>query len=76
MTPPTERPIDLENRLAELEIKATLAEDLVDRLNDIVARQQQTIDALVREVGRLAREREAGESAPTRSLFDELPPHY
>ncbi|MGE0314539.1 MAG: SlyX family protein [Lautropia sp.] len=73
---PADRPTGLEDRLAELEIKAALAEDLVDRLNDIVANQQKTIDALVREVARLARERDAGDPAPGRSLFDELPPHY
>lgn len=70
------RPTDLENRLAELEIKATYAEDLVDRLNEIVISQQKTIDALVREVGRLVQERGAGDSEPAGSLFDELPPHY
>ncbi len=71
-----DRPHDLEARLAELEIKATLAEDLIDRLDEIVVRQQKTLDALVREVSRLARERDAGDTSPTRSLFDELPPHY
>jgi len=65
-----------EDRLIELEIKASYSEDLLDRLNDVVVRQQAQIDALQRE---LARFREQALEAPEpafRSLRDELPPHY
>jgi len=65
-----------EDRLNELEIKASYSEDLLDRLNDVVVRQQAQIDALQRE---LARFREQALEAPEpafRSLRDELPPHY
>lgn len=63
-----------DERLTELEIKASFAEDLVDRLNDVIWRQQQQIDRLEREVASL---REATQAAATpRSLRDELPPHY
>ena len=72
------RPDDTDARLTELEIKLTLAEDTVDRLNDVVVAQQARIDALAHEVGRLARllqERSGDEPSP-RSLRDEIPPHY
>lgn len=72
-------PDPIERRLVELEIKASLAEDLVDRLNDIVARQQTQIEGLAREVSRLVRERHAAAedgAAPSTSLRDEIPPHY
>ncbi|RPH39761.1 MAG: SlyX family protein [Burkholderiales bacterium] len=67
----------VDKRLTDLEIKASLAEDLVDRLNEVVVRQQEQIDLLMREVGRLARRAEPGDDAPVfRSLRDEIPPHY
>jgi len=67
---------DTDERLTALEIKASFTEDLVDRLNDVIVRQQQQIDALQRELEAL-RQR-ALDSAPEtfRSLRDELPPHY
>ena len=69
---------DVDSRLTELEIKAALAEDLVDRLNEVVVRQQQQIDLLTREVLRLARRAEpsGNDAAPFHSLRDEIPPHY
>jgi SlyX protein len=71
-------PDDTDARLTELEIKLTLAEDTVDRLNDVVVAQQARLDALAHEVGRLARllqERSGDERSPG-SLRDEVPPHY
>jgi SlyX protein len=67
--------ISSEKRLTELEIKASFTEDLLDRLNDVVVRQQQQIDQLQREMRRLIAQAPA-EGAPLRSLRDELPPHY
>jgi SlyX protein len=66
----------VERRLTELEIKAGFAEDLLDSLNALVARQQETIETLVREVARLRQVHAAGPEAPTTGLRDELPPHY
>ena len=65
----------IEQRLDDLEVKAAFTEDLVDRLNEVVVRQQDQIDRLIREIGRL---REAAEQGPAtvRSLREELPPHY
>lgn len=67
---------DIDKRLTELEIKASLAEDLVDRLNEIIIGQQARIDLLARELARLAQQRGVGQEPEFRSLRDELPPHY
>ena len=37
---------DTQDRLTDLEVKASFTEDLLDELNQLVARQQQQIDAL------------------------------
>lgn len=69
-------PDDVDQRLTELEIKASYAEDLLDRLNEVVVRQQAQIDLLLREVAQLRREQPDGDVRVVRSLRDELPPHY
>lgn len=70
---PTE---DTDRRLTNLEIKASYTEDLLDALNDIVARQQDLIDQLRREVS-LLRQQSADNGTPApRNLADDLPPHY
>ena len=63
-------------RLAELEVKVSYAEDLIDALNDTVYRQQQQIDALVRELRALRGQIEALQPGDPRSPADEMPPHY
>jgi SlyX protein len=74
---PMESANDIDKRLTDLEVKASLTEDLVDRLNEVVVRQQEQIDLLLREVGRLARQGgSAGDEPAFRSLRDEIPPHY
>jgi SlyX protein len=68
---------DIERRLEALEIKASYAEDVIDKLDQIIIRQQQTIDALVAQVRELrAQPASASEGGPARTLRDELPPHY
>ena len=67
---------EIDRRLTALEEKASLTEDLVDRLNEIVVAQQVTIASLRRELARLARERRADDEPTFRSLRDEIPPHY
>jgi len=64
------------DRLTELEIKASYAEDLLDRLNDVIVRQQSQIDLLLREVALLHQQPQAGDLAALPSPRDELPPHY
>ncbi|AVS77605.1 SlyX protein [Paracidovorax avenae] len=64
-------------RLDELEIKASYAEDLLDQLNVTVYRQQQQIDALQRALVALRQQLpEPGGTATGGSLRDEIPPHY
>jgi SlyX protein len=69
-------PNDTDHRLTELEIKASFTEDTLDRLNEVVVRQQRQIDLLLRELAELRRQREPGDLPVPRSLRDELPPHY
>ncbi len=68
---------DIEGRLTELEIKAAFTDDLLETLNRQVARQQEQIEMLVRELLRLRQQaaNTAADGAPL-SLRDELPPHY
>ena len=63
-------------RLTELEIKLSYAEDLLDTLNTLVARQQDQIDRLLAEVADLKRRQPQDAQPAFRSLRDELPPHY
>jgi SlyX protein len=65
-----------EQRLTDLEIKASYTEDTLDRLNEVVVRQQQQIDLLLRELAQLRQQDTAAEASTFRSLRDELPPHY
>lgn len=63
-------------RLIRLEEKFGFAEDLLDTLNALVARQQEQIAQLRREVDELQRQRAKEPPAHALSLWDELPPHY
>jgi SlyX protein len=69
-------PNDIEDRLTELEIKASFTEDTVDKLNQIIIRQQNQIDLLIREITHLRTQVPDGPAPGARSLRDELPPHY
>jgi SlyX protein len=63
-------------RLTALEIKASFAEDLLDKLDQTVIRQQTQIDALISEVLYLRQQIGSAQGDTPRSLRDELPPHY
>jgi SlyX protein len=66
----------LEERVTRLEEKSAFADDLTDRLNEVIVRQQNQIDLLVRELSRLKQQAADSEAPGFRSLRDELPPHY
>ena len=67
----------IEQRLEALEIKASFTEDLVDKLEQIIVRQQQTLDTLVAELLRLREQAtRSSDGAGARNVRDELPPHY
>ena len=67
---------DAAQRLTELEIKASFAEDLLDKLDQIVIRQQAQINALISEVLHLRQQASDPQAPGQRNLRDELPPHY
>ena len=69
-------PQRIDQRLTDLEIKASFSEDTLDRLNEVVVRQQAQIDALQRQLAALRERVPDDAQAGPRSLRDELPPHY
>ena len=66
----------VDKRLTNLEIKASFTEDLLERLDAVIVRQQQQIDSLTREIAQLKQTATSGETTEFRSLRDGLPPHY
>jgi SlyX protein len=75
---PTDKHIDqrIDQRLTDLEIKASFAEDMVEQLNQIIIRQQKQIDQLVGEVLKLREQSEQAAAGGPRNLRDDLPPHF
>lgn len=65
-----------DDRLTQLEIKLSYAEDLLDTLNVLVARQQDQIARLQQQVQHLSHQGEPDGAPVVRNLRDELPPHY
>lgn len=66
----------LQERVENLEIKSSFAEDLLEQLNLTIFRQQEMIERLTAEVVQLRRQVPEGGAGTPRSLRDELPPHY
>ena len=66
----------LEDRVTRLEEKSAFADDLTEQLNEVIVRQQNQIDLLVRELTRLKQQAASSEVPGFRSLREELPPHY
>ena len=67
---------EINQRLTDLEIKASYAEDLLEQLDKVVVRQQQHIDMLIRELTELRQPASDGGTSAVRSLRDDLPPHF
>ncbi len=67
---------DSEQRLTNLEIKASFTEDTLEQLDKVVVRQQQQIELLIREVTALRQMAPDSPGGATRNLRDELPPHF
>lgn len=65
-----------DQRLVELEIKASFTEDLLDQLDQVIVRQQKQIDLLMSEVARLGQPATTNTATAPRDARDELPPHY
>jgi SlyX protein len=71
-----------EERITNLEVKHSFAEDLIENLNQVLYKQQQQIDYLHRELKSLKEQVSAsgsediGGGNDARDLRDEIPPHY
>ena len=66
-----------DQRLTDLEIKVSFADDTLEQLNQVVIRQQKEIDWLLREVQQLRQQMPPDGAAPRfAAASDELPPHY
>ena len=76
MPSPTDIDPATDKRLTDLEVKASFTEDLLDHLNDLVARQQEQIDLLIREVGKLKDRAPDTGGGATRDPREDVPPHY
>ena len=66
----------IDQRLTELEIKASFSEDLLDQLNLVIVRQQSQIDLLIKEVQQSREQQPDGVAGGAARLMDDLPPHY
>lgn len=66
----------MEERLTELEVKLTYAEDLLDELNRVVFRQREEIDFLRRELLRLSQQVRDWAPPERSDPRDDIPPHY
>ncbi|WP_374511114.1 SlyX family protein [Niveibacterium sp.] len=71
----------MQDRITNLEVKLSFAEDLLDELNRTVYRQQQQIEALQKHLLALTEQVRAGAgggggSGEPRDLREEIPPHY
>lgn len=65
----------LEEKVKNLEVKFSHQDFLLDQLNKIVANQQSAIEKLQQEIIELKLAQGEG-SSQTRSLEDDVPPHY
>lgn len=66
-----------EERITNLEIRYSHQDVFLQELNSIVINQQKTIERLEKEILDLKRSMNSGgEVNPTRSLRDDIPPHY
>jgi SlyX protein len=67
----------IEERLTDLEVKASFTEDQLEQLDAVVVRQQAQIDLLLREVAALKEQRPSNDAqSMPRNFRDDLPPHF
>lgn len=71
-----QQPDTTDQRLTDLEIKLSFQEDLLDQLNQVVVRQQQEMDLLMRQVRQLRQQMPEGGGQTFSRASEELPPHY
>jgi len=66
----------MDARLAEIEIKLSFSEELLEELNRIVARQQQQISGLEQQLRELRLQMQRSLPADSDGSGQEIPPHY
>ena len=66
----------MESRLSEIEIKLSFSEDLLEELNRTVARQQQEIAELQKQLRDLRLQLQRSLPAEPGGSAHEIPPHY
>ncbi|WP_461480932.1 SlyX family protein [Porticoccus sp.] len=66
-----------EERLVDIEMRLAFQEDTIERLNDVICRQQELLDRLLARCDMLGtRVRELADKLPDEGGGDERPPHY
>ena len=65
-----------DERITNIEVKLSFAEDLVEELNQTIYKQQRQIDMLIHEVRALKLQMASNLPSDGNSPRDELPPHY
>ncbi len=64
-------------RVEELEMRLSFQENAMQTMSDEMAKQQQQLELLTREIKRLNKALESASSAPSANQIDEPPPpHY
>lgn len=67
----------LGKRIDELESQVAFQDELVESLNEVVAKQELDLIEFKRQIGLMyERLKEIGDAAPGASAQDETPPHY
>ena len=64
-----------EERITNLEIKLSFTEDLIEKLNETVYKQQQQIEFLYRELRAIKEQASSSGGGGGASSQDEIPPH-
>lgn len=72
----TNDPDRLTARVAELEVRLTLQQDELDKLSEVLYRQQRELDGLLLRLQLLEARRPADPQPAPRDPADEVPPHY
>jgi SlyX protein len=65
-----------DDRITNLEIKLSFTEDLIEKLNETIYKQQQQIEFLYRELKAIKEQASSSDGGGSGNLKDDIPPHY
>ena len=65
-----------DDRITNLEIKLSFTEDLIEKLNETIYKQQQQIEFLYRELKAIKEQASSSGGDGSGNLKDDIPPHY